>query len=884
MQLQIESTSTPACKKKSQPVTTRTPLLKKFGEKVTKAVIENTITSSANNFTDQETAKSDECMLSDDVENYFVPIKKPTIKEIIKACRPVASSENSEKSAAASQENEVNCSSLEQSVVNDSGLHGDFPTIINTDVEDLDVSGVVDQVDCVDDPEDSDYTLSETEVSESEDSEISDKENKHVEKGADVFTFSADEEDESEEEQETIDRVYVKETQKSNGGERLYDSRHACLYCGLMQPKLSRHLLTHIVEEEVKKVKDLALKSKERKHLLKALRLKGDFYHNIKVLKTGGEMIVARRPPKGVKSQPSEYLPCKYCYAFLHQAQLSRHCRNCSFKDMKSCEQENIIKQSELLIYPNRAIPGASLDLEEFVIRKMKKDELTELVKKDFIIVTYGSFLISGKGRRATGEVSQRMRILARLLQKLQELRQNVDGGLIAFIKPQYFDDVCECTKLLAGYKSQNADGEMAPCFETPSLPLKLGYTLDSVCNLLHGYGLRTNDDVLIKNAINFLKLYQTEWPVRISSASLWTLAENKFNKTDVLPLTSDLLKLKVFCEKEIVRLCADLKKNVTVDVWRQLAEIVITRLTVFNKRRGNEPASILLKRYAARNDREKIMHDDIADSLSPIEKKLIDRLEIVHVRGKRGRQVPTLLTADCVAAIDLLVKKREKVGVAAGNKYLFPTPTRQSLNPLRGYQCINEVVKRVEGLEKPDLVKSTKLRKYIATVNVHKEYYRLHDSAIELSKVSRLLLAIDSGNGKELVGRSLKEITLNDLPSPVDEDLNEEDVNEEDVNEEDVEHFSDHENTAVSETRKIVKIIAPRKSNRNWTQWSKEASAVVLKRCHSFIVGDLLPGKALCEKIIEENQGLLQGRSWRNIKDFVLNHKRNVSKKMSEK
>lgn len=71
--------------------------------------------------------------------------------------------------------------------------------------------------------------------------------------------------------------VYVKETQKSNGGERLYDSRHACLYCGLMQPKLSRHLLTHIVEEEVKKVKDLALKSKERKHLLKALRLKGTF-------------------------------------------------------------------------------------------------------------------------------------------------------------------------------------------------------------------------------------------------------------------------------------------------------------------------------------------------------------------------------------------------------------------------------------------------------------------------------------------------------------------------------------------------------------------------------------------------------------------------------
>ena len=74
----------------------------------------------------------------------------------------------------------------------------------------------------------------------------------------------------------------------------------------------------------------------------------------------------------------------------------------------------------------------------------------------------------------------------------------------------------------------------------------------------------------------------------------------------------------------------------------------------------------------------------------------------------------------------------------------------------------------------KPDLVTSTKLRKYNATVsqlfdlnngelewlsnhmghdlNIHKDFYRLHDSTIEIGKVSRLLMAIDAGSASNLL------------------------------------------------------------------------------------------------------------------------------------
>jgi len=86
--------------------------------------------------------------------------------------------------------------------------------------------------------------------------------------------------------------------------------------------------------------------------------------------------------------------------------------------------------------------------------------------------------------------------------------------------------------------------------------------------------------------------------------------------------------------------------------------------------------------------------------------------------------------------------------------------------------------------LEKPEAVTSTRLRKYVATVSqildlqeneldwlarhlghdirVHREYYRLHDSTIELAKVGKLLYTVDEGKTTQWAGKSLDEIDLN--------------------------------------------------------------------------------------------------------------------------
>lgn len=45
--------------------------------------------------------------------------------------------------------------------------------------------------------------------------------------------------------------------------------------------------------------------------------------------------------------------------------------------------------------------------------------------------------------------------------------------------------------------------------------------------------------------------------------------------------------------------------------------------------------------------------------------------------------------------------------------------------------------------------------------VNIHESVYRIHDSMIELAKISRLLMAVDTGQLHEFKGKNLKDIHL---------------------------------------------------------------------------------------------------------------------------
>ena len=164
-------------------------------------------------------------------------------------------------------------------------------------------------------------------------------------------------------------------------------------------------------------------------------------------------------------------------------------------------------------------------------------------------------------------------------------------------------------------------NGIEEPAFKKASLPLKIGYALESAIMLKKGMGIRNRQQNHIDDSSAFFDLFQVEWSVRLTSSAKRTLENNKFNKVIEFPVTSDLLKVKDYLEKEIKDLTDKLKENSDLDTWRKLSEVCVTRLITFNKRRSAEPATLLIERFIERKKFATSSNDQIMQTLSPIER-----------------------------------------------------------------------------------------------------------------------------------------------------------------------------------------------------------------------------------------------------------------------
>ena len=272
------------------------------------------------------------------------------------------------------------------------------------------------------------------------------------------------------------------------------------------------------------------------------------------------------------------------------------------------------------------------------------------------------------------------------------------------------FDEILSAIENVARLQ-ENAEGIRV--FEIPSLALRLGHNLLKCAELKRGMGIRQQNGQLKEEAETFIQLHSSEWTDKVSSIALATLKTNHFNKPEMLPVTEDLVLLKNF----LVQTMEDENKQITKEPsyasWRALAEATLSRIILFNKRRGSEASNLLLLTYSTRPNWVASANTEIVNSLLPMERKLLDRLDMVQTQGKQNKRVPIILTPDMIASIDNLVKHREEVGIKTQNRYLFATAAEGHLD---SWQVLQNVAKAA-GCKQPNLISSTRLRKYIATV-----------------------------------------------------------------------------------------------------------------------------------------------------------------------
>ncbi|KAM9707776.1 uncharacterized protein ACNS7B_000282 isoform 5-T5 [Menidia menidia] len=551
------------------------------------------------------------------------------------------------------------------------------------------------------------------------------------------------------------------------------DKKNYCFICGKPQSKITRHLQVHEkTNAEVAQAFAQPKASKQRKKMLEQLRNKGNCTHNSEVFKNGTGLLKIKRKPK-LKYNVKQYVHCMFCQGLYLRKHLWRHAHKCVSKPGTTDEKG-----------PKRVLSLASMmgsalcqQISQGVwklLTGMKDDEVSGAVRSDFYILQLAQSFFNKHGQDPSKHeyIRQKIREVGRLLIILRSEFSvyNIEDA----VRPSNFHILIQAVKRVSGFD------EGSHSFKTPSLALKLGHSLNKISDLICCTSLVSGDEELRKSCQAFKKLYSSKWSELVSHTALTTLSDKRFNKPSTLPFTEDVQRLHQHLEKIASSASETLRSDSSPQVYKELCRSTLAKIILFNRRRGGEVSKMLLSNFQDRDTTP--LHKDVAVGLTTFERRLCAHFSRVEIKGKRGRKVAVLLSPDMVEAIIQLIRRRTECGVPEENPFLFARPN--CLTPYRGQDCLR-VYANDCGAQNPELLRSTQLRKHVATlsqvlnlknheldqvadflghnIRVHRDYYRLPEATTQLAKISKLLLAMERGTLGNLQGKTLEEIEIED-------------------------------------------------------------------------------------------------------------------------
>ena len=569
--------------------------------------------------------------------------------------------------------------------------------------------------------------------------------------------------------------IQVQATTNSEN-KRVWDKKHYCFFCHEGLSKIPRHWLSqHKDESEVQAIQNAS--SKERQALITKLRNMGDHLHNVSVLRSGSGVLVVGYRPKLVDIDPKDYVPCPNCFLYLVHSDLWRH--KCPLVDAAADGK----KRKKQGYRAGRLLLPSENDLNhpiDDIVKTMRMDVIGRVVRSDPLILALGKKLCPSHAHDIDrhNALREHMRRMGRLLIQLRLQDKDPDATLKKYMDPQQFHNVFEATKVLAGMDMKTNTMLL------PSLALKVGHDLKKCAMILKCEALETADGLLVKKTEDFITLLEATWP-DITAPAHRVMNEVKQNKAKLLPLTEDIMKLSAKL-KETGHTCLDKLQQARASsftsehkgYWNKLNEVALAYLILFNRRRSGEVSKMKVKNYSERQAPGN--QGDIHQCLSEVEKALCKAFTRIEITGKKGKTVPILLTSEVEKWISTLLEFREAAGVLETNPFLFARSTFSSEGHIRGCDVMR-VWSQDAGAQQPELLRSTKLRKQVATVSqivnlkkneldilakflghdirVHREFYRLPQETLQVAKVSKLLLACESG--QNVSGQSLDDIQV---------------------------------------------------------------------------------------------------------------------------
>ena len=170
------------------------------------------------------------------------------------------------------------------------------------------------------------------------------------------------------------------------------------------------------------------------------------------------------------------------------------------------------------------------------------------------------------------------------------------------------------------------------------------------------------------------MSLCEMRW-TELSTTARRNLSERKRNAVSLIPLSDDVKKFSLYLTAEGERNASILKSDKkNFQAFSTLNSIALSKLILFNRKRQGEASKILLKDWQF--NKKANITSEMAGCFCAVEKGLINILERLEIRGKRGRTVPILITKEINEWVQLLLDTRVH-HINPLNSYLFASSSQ---------------------------------------------------------------------------------------------------------------------------------------------------------------------------------------------------------------
>ena len=176
------------------------------------------------------------------------------------------------------------------------------------------------------------------------------------------------------------------------------------------------------------------------------------------------------------------------------------------------------------------------------------------------------------------------------------------------------------------------------------------------------------------------------------------------------MPLEEDMQNL----QRHIKHIMSDASKS---SCYLELRNAVCARLTLYNARRGNEPARLLLCAWKEGFNDTWLKNISLPKDLDELEKEQIKQRKVALMAGKRNALVSLLFPKDTICPLKQLIDEdfRSKYNLSPNKPYVFAS-SNGSDQHLSGWHCMNNFCKQLN-LINASKITATKNRHWMSTI-----------------------------------------------------------------------------------------------------------------------------------------------------------------------